>query len=223
MTTKAVFFDINETTLDLAPLKKSIGEVLGGREDLLPLWFTTLLQYSLVDTLTDNYHDFAEVGVAALMMIAEKQGINLERAKAEHAVRGPFTRMPPHPDVIPAMEELSVAGFRLFALANSSADVLTAQFENAGIAKYFERVISVEEVKAFKPDQRPYRHALDILNLDASEVAMVAAHAWDLAGAKKVGLKTVFIQRKGQVLYPNTARPDHIMDSFKGLAAALTS
>ncbi len=52
---KVLFFDVNETLLALAPLKVSVGAALGGREDLLPLWFTTMLHYSLVDTLTDNY------------------------------------------------------------------------------------------------------------------------------------------------------------------------
>lgn len=221
MTLKAVFFDINETTLDLAPLRASVGAALGGREDLLSLWFTTLLHYSLVDTLTDNYHDFAEIGVATLMMIAQKQGVSLSRAEAEAAVQAPFRVMPPHADVIPALQELRAAGYRLFVLANSAAEVLAAQFQHAGIAQYFERVFSVEEVRAFKPDPRPYRHALTALGFEAAEVAMVACHAWDLAGAKRVGLKTVFIARKGQVLYPNAAEPDLILPSFEGLAAAL--
>lgn len=38
-----IFLDVNETLLDLSPLKTSIGAALDGREDLVPLWFTTLL------------------------------------------------------------------------------------------------------------------------------------------------------------------------------------
>jgi len=45
---KVIFFDVNGTLLDLAPLKSSVGAALGGREDLLPLWLTALLHYSLV-------------------------------------------------------------------------------------------------------------------------------------------------------------------------------
>lgn len=51
---KVIIFDVNETLLDLAPLKKSVGQALGGREDLLPLWFSTMLHYSLVETLSDE-------------------------------------------------------------------------------------------------------------------------------------------------------------------------
>ena len=52
---------------------------------------------------------------------------------------------------------------------------------------------------------------------------MVAAHAWDLAGAKKVGLQTAFIRRKGATLYPNAARPDHVVDDLGELTRILTA
>lgn len=45
---KVLFFDVNETLLDLTKVKKEVGKALSGREDLLSLWFTTMLQYSLV-------------------------------------------------------------------------------------------------------------------------------------------------------------------------------
>ena len=34
-TTKVIFFDVNETLLDLAPVKASGGKALGGRPDLV--------------------------------------------------------------------------------------------------------------------------------------------------------------------------------------------
>ena len=45
---KVLIFDVNETLLDLAPLKASVGKALGGQEILVPLWFSTMLHYSLV-------------------------------------------------------------------------------------------------------------------------------------------------------------------------------
>ena len=36
---KVIIFDVNETLLDLAPMKTSIGKALGGREEIVPLWF----------------------------------------------------------------------------------------------------------------------------------------------------------------------------------------
>jgi 2-haloacid dehalogenase len=52
---------------------------------------------------------------------------------------------------------------------------------------------------------------------------MIAAHAWDLAGAKTAGLQTAFIGRPGATLYPNVARPDYVVDSLTELTALLTN
>ena len=51
---KVIIFDVNETLLDLAPLRISVGQALEGHEEFLSLWFSTMLHYSLVETLTGN-------------------------------------------------------------------------------------------------------------------------------------------------------------------------
>ncbi|NNF64006.1 MAG: haloacid dehalogenase type II [Acidimicrobiia bacterium] len=220
---RVLIFDVNETLLDLTPLKETVGAALGGRGDLLPLWFTTMLQYSLVDSLIGQYRDFAQVGVGALMMIGEKQGISIDRDTAEQAIIEPIRHLPAHPDVVPALESLRSNGFIMAALTNSSRSGVAAQLTNAGIIELFHHVVSTEEVQAFKPDPKPYRHALDLLETDATETLMVAAHAWDLAGAKNVGLQTAFIARPGAVLYPNVERPDIVVSDLAGLVSTITT
>lgn len=222
-TPHTLVFDVNETLLDLTPLKTTVGEALDGRSDLLSLWFTTMLQYSLVDSITGNYRDFAQVGVGALMMIAERQGLSLDREGAEAAIIEPIRRLPAHADVEPALQALKAKGFEMMALTNSSRAGVVAQLTNAGIIHLFDHVISTEEVQAFKPDPRPYEHALEVSGATPNSALMVAAHAWDLAGAHNVGLQTAFIARPGATLYPNVERPDYVVADIAELAAVLTS
>ena len=103
---KVILFDVNETLLDLTPVKASVGTALGGRPELAPLWFTTLLQYSLVATVADQYLDFGEIGAACLRMVAKNHGIDLSEDAARSAV-APMRSLPPHADVIPALKDLS--------------------------------------------------------------------------------------------------------------------
>ena len=130
---KVIVFDVNETLLDLEPLRAVIGESLGGRAQLLPLWFSTMLHYSLVETLSDDYHDFGQIGAAALMMVAESQGIPLDEEIARKRIGEAITRLPPHEDVVAALEALAEAGYRVVSLTNSSEQGVAAQFEFAGI------------------------------------------------------------------------------------------
>ena len=48
---KLLIFDVNETLLDMEPLKHSINTALGNQY-AFDIWFPQLLQYSLVETLT---------------------------------------------------------------------------------------------------------------------------------------------------------------------------
>ncbi|MEL6276597.1 MAG: haloacid dehalogenase type II, partial [Bacteroidota bacterium] len=117
---KALLFDVNETLLDLAPLRLSVGWALNGRGDLLPLWFSKMLHYSLVETLTESYQSFGEIGTAALMMVAKSNGITLDIDAARSAIIPPLRSLPPHADVIPALEILAKKGYQMVSLTNSS-------------------------------------------------------------------------------------------------------
>ncbi|QDT10854.1 haloacid dehalogenase type II [Planctomycetes bacterium K23_9] len=218
---QVIIFDVNETLLDLAPLKTSVGKALQGREDLLPLWFSTMLHYSLVETLSDQYHSFGEIGTAALMMVAETQGIKLDYDEAKAAIVTPLRSLPPHPDVVDALKKLKADGFRIVSLTNSSDVGVETQFRNAGLTGLFEKRYSVDSVKKFKPHPDTYRVVLDDLNVNAGDALMVAAHAWDLAGAKNVGLQTAFIARPGKTLYPNASKPDYVAHDLLDLVTII--
>ncbi len=218
---RVLIFDVNETLLDLAPLKASVGKALGGREEFVPLWFSTMLHYSLVETLSGNYHSFGEIGTAALQMVAESQGIELEYQDAKLAVVPPLLSLPPHHDVVAGLKMLSEDGFRAVSLTNSSAEAAETQLRNAGLTDLFEKRYSVESVKMYKPHMNTYRMVIDDLGVKPEEAMMVAAHAWDLAGAKNVRLQTAFIARPGTALYPNVAKPDYVANDLPELVKLL--
>ena len=155
---KVILFDVNETLLDLTPVKESVGKALGGRPELAPLWFTTLLQYSLVTTVADHYLDFGEVGAACLRMVAKNHGVELSEDAAKEAL-APIRSLPPHPDVIPTLGRLRDANYRLFTLTNSAKAALADQMKHAGLTDYFEALLSVEDVGKYKPHAEVYRWA----------------------------------------------------------------
>ncbi|WP_404307401.1 haloacid dehalogenase type II [Neorhodopirellula lusitana] len=220
---KVIILDVNETLLSLEPLKVSVGKALGGREDLLPLWFSTMLHYSLVETLSNNYHNFGEIGTAALMMVAETQGIQMTYEEAKEAIVPALRSLPPHPDVIDGLRMLKASGIRLVSLTNSSTEGVVTQMQNAGLTDLVEKRYSVETVKKYKPHPDPYQMVLDDLGVKPEEVLMVAAHAWDLAGAQNVGLQTAFVARPGKTLYPNLPKPDYVVNDLIELARLLES
>lgn len=218
---KVLIFDVNETLLDLDSMRASIGEALGGREDLLPLWFSTMLHHSLVSTVIGDYQDFGQIGVASLLMVAQNNNINITSEQAKTAIVTPLLTLPPHADVKAGLEALRAQGYKLVSLTNSSNKGVQAQFESAGLTRYFDERYSIEDIKVYKPDLRAYQWVLKKLNVKPSEAMMVAAHGWDVAGAKAAGLQTTFIARPGKALYPLAKKPDHVVKNLHELAQLL--
>ena len=216
-----LIFDINETLLDLAPLKNKIKIVLNDREDLIPLWFSTLLHYSLVANATSSYADFSEIGVNTLLMIAHSNDIDLSRSTAEETIIKPFQELLPYKDVQRGLERLRDKGYKMVALTNSSQDALQNKLKFAGIYHLFDHVLSIAPVKKFKPDAAAYNYALDQVDSEASETMMIAAHAWDVMGAQAAGLQTCFVQRPGKVQYPKTITANLTVKNLEELADIL--
>ena len=220
-TTTVIIFDVNETLLDLEPLKQSVGKVLNDNDQLTSLWFTTMLQYSLVHTIIGDYQSFGQIGVAALIMVAKNNGIEVRDDLAQEAITQTMTQLPAHSDVISAISRFKKAGFKVVCLTNSSKSGVKAQLEFAGLTELFEKCFSVEDVKAFKPSAIVYKKILQELVIKPAEGLMVAAHPWDLAGANKVGLQTAFIQRVGTSFYPNIQKPDYSVKDLNVLVDLL--
>ncbi|UDM61378.1 haloacid dehalogenase type II [Pseudoalteromonas piscicida] len=218
---EVIFFDVNETLLDLESMNKPVSQVLGGDESLLPLWFSTMLHHSLVTTVSGDYQDFGKIGVAALQMVAKNKGLTITDSQAKQAIVPALLSLPAHKDVIPALKRLKQAGFKLVSLTNSSNAGVKAQFENAGLITYFDQRLSIEDIKVYKPDLRAYEWALQQLNIRPDQALMVAAHGWDVAGAKAAGMHTAFIARPQKQLYPLAKTPDYVLPDLTSLADEL--
>ena len=216
---QALIFDVNETLLDLTDLLTVLSTALGGGERLAE-WFFRLLHGSVVANATDSFRSFETIGVEALRAVAIRQGRELSEDQAGELIAG-FRSLPAHPDVPTGLDRLGAAGFRLVALSNGSSVGIPAQLTNAGIVDRFEQIVSVEEVARFKPDPAPYENALRRIELEPQETLMVAAHDWDIIGARAVGIPGAFITRPGVVWTVPHPPPELTPPDIGELATAL--
>ncbi|SIQ32514.1 haloacid dehalogenase type II [Maribacter ulvicola] len=220
---KVSFFDVNETLLDLTKVQKKVGEALGGREDLLFLWFTTMLQYSLVTSASDQYKPFGHIGAAALQMVAANHGIKLTEEYARETISVAMGSLPAHPEVKAALTQLKNDGYKLVAFTNSSKDGLIKQFEYAGLTDYFDDMRSVEGTGKFKPFTETYAWGAKQMGVELQECMLIAAHGWDVAGALWAGWRAAFISRPGQQEYPLAPRTEIVASNLKKAADILVA
>jgi len=205
---RVILFDVNETLLDLTALQPHFQKAFGDSA-VMQHWFALLLHSSLVTTLTAAYVDFGALAGAALDLVAARQELTLSEDDRE-AILTTLRHLPPHPDVRPNLERLRAAGLRLATLTNSSSAMVTAQIANSELNDYFELLLSVEDVRAFKPAPEPYRMAATRLDVSVEQIRLVAAHDWDVFGALRAGCRGAYIARRGRRYHPLYTRPDVI-------------
>jgi 2-haloacid dehalogenase len=216
---RVLVFDVNETLLDIAALRPEF-QRLFGNTDALTDWFSTVLLYSQVTTIAGPYAEFGSIARAALEMTAAARSVALSKADAD-TVLGGLVSLPAHPDVPDALEMLRTAGFRMVTLTNSAPAAVERQLKNARLAGYFERQLSVDAVRRFKPAAEVYRLVATELGVAAAQLRLVAAHAWDVHGALRAGLTAAFIARPGKVLYPLGEKPDIVGGDLRAVATEI--
>jgi len=211
-----LFFDVNETLLDLGGLATHFEELFGSAE-IMSEWFVRMLHGSLVANHVGKHRPFGLIGAEALMVLAQKRGIDVDPGRAVAIVEG-MRRLPAHPDVPAALDSLEAAGFRMIALTNSSPDMVEAQLTEAGIADCFERAISVDTIGRFKPSPDVYLHAAMQAGVEVDQAMLISAHDWDLIGARSVGIPGAFLARPGVVWGLPDQPPEIVSGDLAGAA-----
>ena len=134
---------------------------------------------------------------------------------------GLWSRLEPWPDVAPGLKRLR-SRYLLAALSNANMALSIALARHANLP--WDQIFGTDTVRAYKPSPRVYCMALRRLGLEGNEVMMVAAHLFDLEGAKALGFKTAFVRRAGEDVGDPTTAPyvDLIAKDFQDLALQLS-
>lgn len=135
-----------------------------------------------------------------------------------------WRRLRPWPDAIEGLTRLRHR-YVVAALSNGNVSLLTEMAKHTGLP--WDCILSAELVRRYKPDPEVYLQVPRFFDLAPEQVLMVAAHVWDLEGAKAAGLRTAFVHRpreRGPNALPPTPEPgafDYEARDFLDLARQL--
>ena len=200
-----VLFDLNGTLVDPAVMAQPLGDSAAD-ELLVGAAVDDAVQLAMVTTLTGReavFADLVRAGLARRLRLAGR-----DPALADDAL-GLMSSMPAFIDAPAALEQLRGIGLRLGVLTQSAPAAADGVLRFAGLRDRIEIVISAPESGAFKPDPRPYRMALEQTGAGGNEVCFVSTHWWDVAGAKRAGLRTGWVARRERSLLDTVPAPDY--------------
>ncbi len=126
--------------------------------------------------------------------LLERHGLDPDEDARRRLVRA-WHRLPAWPDSVDGLIRLR-HDHVLAALSNGGFALLTNLVKAAGLP--FDCILSAELARNYKPDPGVYRTAARLLDVEPDEILMVAAHGWDLDGAREAGLRTAFLERPAE-------------------------
>jgi 2-haloacid dehalogenase len=199
---EVVAFDVNETLLDLAPVRAALVEA-GQPDTLLPTVFARTLLTGMAGLAVGSWCRFRDAFDAALAQTSELG--DADRATVLEA----FGELAPHRDVEPALRRLTEGGIRVITLSHGSPGIAEAGLERGGITPLVERSLSSEAIRAWKPSREAYLWAAGSCGVAPDRMALVAAHGWDVLGAQRAGLTGAWFPRSERT-YPAVYEPPHV-------------
>lgn len=203
---RALAFDVFGTLFDLEPLRDRLKVRVGKAGELLALWRRKQLEYTFLVALMGRFLPFSEVTKRALSAASRRLQVGLRPEEVERLV-GAWNELRLFPGALPALEALK-GRYTLAVLSNGDAALLHALLEGSSTSHLFSHVLSAEEAGTYKPSPEAYELAVSRLDLPPREIGMVSSHAFDIMGAKSVGLTALWINRAGEAMEPLDLDPD---------------
>jgi len=175
---------------------------------LSQLWRAKQLEYTWQRSLMQRYAPFSTVTREALAYACEALGLELSVAQME-GLMAEYLSLALYTDVRTTLGKLDS---KSAILSNGSPDMLLPLVESSRLR--FECVISVDELKVFKPAPQVYELAAKKLKTEKSRIAFVSSNCWDALGAKSYGFMVYWINRAKAPVDRLGFKPDAVLTSL---------
>ncbi|MEM6486291.1 MAG: haloacid dehalogenase type II [Pseudomonadota bacterium] len=188
-------FDVYGTLIDTNGVVTTLEEVVGDcAAEVSRIWREKQLEYSFRRGLMGAYRDFSVCTHQALDYALSVHDLVLQ--EAQHArLLDSYKKLPAFGDVRQALGALCHDRHRLFGFSNGRADAVEGLLQNAGIADFFDGIVSVDDVKSFKPDVAVYQHFQTRSQVRARDAWLVSGNSFDVIGAINADWNAIWVQR----------------------------
>lgn len=209
---QVIGFDVYGTLVDPVDMGRHLEVLAGDRaKQFGQLWHDKKVEYAFRRGLMEQYQDFGVCTRQALRYCLQQFGIELSE-EDQQKLLAEFNNLDAFEDAVPGLKALKAQGHRLAAFSNGPEAAVRTLLGRNGVLQQLDDVISVDDVRTFKPSPRVYRYLLERTGSAPSYCWMVSGNPWDVIGAKCAGLKAVWVQREpARIFDPWEVEPDLIV------------
>jgi 2-haloacid dehalogenase len=212
---QACVFDAYGTLFDVTAAARRCADDLGDKSGpLAEIWRTKQLQYTWLRSLIGKYIDFWRLTGDALDYALTATGMAGNPA-LRRKLMDLYRDLDAYADAAATLRALKRASFCTAILSNGAPAMLRAAAHSAKLKPLLDHILSVHELKVYKPDPRVYRLATRTLRLKPSRICFVSSNAWDAWAGADFGFRVVWINRAG---LPPENLPGRIAAEARALA-----
>ncbi len=222
MSIKVCVFDAYGTLLDVNSAAKHYAATTNNKQfkeawkKIAIDWREKQLSYSWLRTIMNMHVDFWEITKDSLDYALDAAKITSDENLKLDLLRL-YLELEPYPEVRKALLTLRDLGFKTSILSNGSVKMLNSALDSAGIKNLFDKVLSVDDVKVFKPSRVVYQKVCESFECSSDEVLFVSSNGWDISGALSAGFHCVWINRFQLPIDRLPNKPTLIQDDLKSL------
>jgi 2-haloacid dehalogenase len=214
-------FDVYGTLVDPMGMSRLLAQDAGDRaEAVAALWREKQLEFSFRKGLMKVYEDFGACTRQALRyaMTTHKLALSDDR---ENALMAAYLSLPAFDDALRALKGLK-GDYPLFAFSNGSYPALEKVLGHNQLLDQFDGLVSVDDIKSFKPDPAVYTHARRATGAWDKPLCLVSSNAWDVIGARAAGLLAVWVKRDPDKVFEDWGiQPSAVINSLSELKSTL--
>lgn len=194
-------FDVYGTLINTHGVISSLQALIGDKAaNFSQTWREKQLEYSFRRGLMQNYETFAVCTSNALdytcafyeVELTKKQKINLLES---------YRSLPAFKDAEEGLIKFRTNNYRLFAFSNGTADAVDGLLISSGIRDYFHGVVSVDDLKSFKPNPAVYCHFLREAGVKGSNAWLISSNPFDVIGAISAGMFAAWVKRSKNAIF----------------------
>ena len=210
MRAEAFVFDAYGTLYDVHSVIARCETCWPGKgTQLSQLWRARQLEYTWQRSLMGRYAPFSQVTKEALEFSCSALSLPLKPENLETLLTD-YRRLALYPDVAEAMKRFESR--KRAILSNGSPDMLDPLVAQSGLQ--FDAVLSVDELRQYKPVPAVYELAVRKLQTPKEQIAFVSSNCWDAIGAKSFGFRVYWINRTGAPVDRMGFQPDYVVKSL---------
>ncbi|MFD1357049.1 haloacid dehalogenase type II [Fictibacillus halophilus] len=216
MTIKAYVYDAYGTLFDVHSVSvKAESEFNGYGKTISELWRKKQVEYFMLHQLTGNYKPFSEVTRKALLYTLKNLSLQ-NNEDALNSLMQSYLELEVYEEVHATLENLQNQNKKQIIFSNGTYEMLNPLVEKREL-NHLLKVLSVDDVKQYKPAPAAYKYALETLGVEPHEVLFMSSNFWDITGASSFGFKTAWINRTELKVDELGIKPDYIYKNLRGL------